>query len=111
MFRRNLIEIQDLKFFDFFEVNFGILMAIRGKIRISNESLMEWGIDGERKSYSITGKRMNYIPFYFTQVRLICKNFTIFKSIIAILLLTSIMINRWLKRAISPEKFNLSFKK
>ena len=111
MFRRNLIEIQDLKFFDFFEVNFGILMAIRGKIRISNESLMEWGIDGERKSYSITGKRMNYIPFYFTQVRLISKNFTIFKSIISIFLLTSIMINRWLKRAISPEKFNLSFKK
>ena len=111
MFRRNLIEIQDLKFFDFFEVNFGILMALRGKIRISNEYLMEWGIDGERKSYSITGKRMNYIPFYFAQVRLIYKNFTIFKSIISIFLLTSIMINRWLKRVISPEKVNLSFKK
>ena len=111
MFRRNLIEIQDLKFFDFFEVNFGILMALRGKIRISNEYLMEWGIDGERKSYSITGKRMNYIPFYFAQVRLIYKNFTIFKSIISIFLLTSIMINRGLKRVISPEKVNLSFKK
>tara|TARA_B100001057_G_scaffold483926_1_gene561309 strand:+ start:498 stop:1346 length:849 start_codon:yes stop_codon:yes gene_type:complete len=111
MFRRNFIEIQDLKFFDFFEVHFGTLMAIRGKIRISNHSLMEWGIDGERVSYSITGKRMNYIPFYLTQVRLIYENFTLFKSIIAILLLTSIMINRRLKRAISPEKFNLSFKK
>jgi glycosyltransferase involved in cell wall biosynthesis len=111
MFRRNLIEIKDLKFFDFFEVDFGILMAIRGKIRISNEYLMKWGIDGERKSYSITGKRINYIPFYFTQICLICKNFTIFKSTIAILLLTSIMINKWLKRVISPEKSNLTFKK
>jgi glycosyltransferase involved in cell wall biosynthesis len=111
MFRRNLIEIQDLKLFDFFEVNFGILMALRGKIRITNEYLMEWGIDGERKSYSITGKRMNYFPFYFAQVRLIYKNFTIFKSIISIFLLTSIMLNRWLKRVFSPEKVNLSFKK
>jgi glycosyltransferase involved in cell wall biosynthesis len=111
MFRRDLIEIQDLKFFDFFEVHFGILMALRGKIRISNEYLMEWGIDGERKSYSITGKRMNYIPFYLAQVRLIYKNFTIFKSIISLCLLTSIMINRWLQRAIRPDKSNLSFKK
>ena len=111
MFRRNLIENQDLKFFDFFEVNFGILLALRGKIRISNEYLMEWGIDGERKSYSITGKRMNYFPFYFAQVRLIFKNFTIFKSIISIFLLTSIMLNRWLKRVFSPEKVNLSFEK
>ena len=86
-------------------------MALRGKIRISNEYLMEWGIDGERKSYSITGKRMNYCPFYFAQVQLIFKNFTIFKSIISIFLLTSIMLNRWLKRVFSPEKVNLSFKK
>jgi glycosyltransferase involved in cell wall biosynthesis len=111
MFRRNLIEIQDLRFFDFFEVNFGILMALRGKIRISNESLMEWGIDGSRQSYSITGKRMNYFPFFSTQIRLIWKNFSISKSVIATLLLISILFNRWIKRIVNPDKFNLSFKK
>ena len=95
--------------FDFFEVNFGILMALRGKIRILNESLMEWGIDGNRESYSITGKRLNYFPFFFTQVRLIWKNFSISKSIVSTLLLTLILFNRWIKRIINPEKFNLSF--
>jgi glycosyltransferase involved in cell wall biosynthesis len=111
MFRRGVVDIQDFKFFDFFEVNFGILMALRGKIRIANEYLMEWGVDGTRKSYSITGKRMNYMPFYFAQVRLIWKNFTIFKSIISILILTSIMLNRWLKRLMNPKNCNLSFEK
>lgn len=111
VFRRELVDIQDFKFFDFFEVNFGILMALRGKIRIANEYLMGWGVDGTRKSYSITGKRMNYMPFYFAQVRLIWKNFTIFKSITSILLLTSIMLNRRLKRLINPENCNLSFEK
>lgn len=110
MFRRKLVTSQDLKFFDFFEVNFGTLMAIRGKVRIANEYLMAWGIDGERESYSITGKRMNYFPFYFTQLRLIWENFSLFKGSVPIIVLTSLLFNRWIKRIIRPKSSNLSFK-
>ncbi len=109
LFRRQLVSSHDLEFFDFFEVNFGILMALRGKIRIANKYLMSWGIDGERKSYSITGKRMNYFPFYFSQIKLIWNNFPILKGSVPVVILTSMMINRWFKRLIRPENSNLSF--
>ena len=110
LFRRNLVSSKDFALFDYFEVNFGLNMALRGKIRIVNECLMSWGIDGERKSYSISGKYINYFPFYFSQLKLIWKNFPIFKAMVPLLILTIVMINRVVKRFIRPKSTTLSFR-
>ena len=48
-----IYSIQNLKLYDFFEVNAGIEMAIKGNIRIVNKYLWEWKIDSKRDSYSI----------------------------------------------------------
>ncbi len=110
MFRRNLVNKEDFAYFDFFEVNFGVLMALRGKIRIANDYLMSWGVDGSRQSYSITGKRINYWPFYLSQIRLIVRNFPLHKAGLPISIISLLLLKLWLKRLIRPKSFNLSFK-
>jgi len=109
MFRRNMVNIQDLEFYDFFEVNFGLLMALRGKIRIANEYLMSWGIDGERISYSITGNKISYVPFFISQVRLILNNFSFIKVGFPIFMIGLLLIKIRLKRFFKPKSFNLKF--
>jgi glycosyltransferase involved in cell wall biosynthesis len=110
LFRRNLVSSKDFALFDYFEVNFGLNMALRGKVRIANECLMSWGVEGERKSYSVSGKYMNYFPFYFSQLKLIWKNFPIFKAMVPLLILTIVMTNRVVKRFIRPKNTTLSFR-
>ena len=59
MFRKKFFEPKHLRLYDFFEVNAGIEMAIRGNVRIVNKELWKWKINSSRKSYSI-------YPFFHT---------------------------------------------
>ena len=129
MFRKNLFNSENLKLFDFFEVNAGIEMAIKGNIRIVNKYLWEWKIDSKRDSYSIyplktylyelfslksitnnKKSRMNYFPFYFSQIKLIFKNFAFTKSIIIFCILSFYVFKKILKVLFNPSSSNIDFR-
>jgi len=111
MFRRDMVNEEDLGCYDFFEVNFGLLMSLRGKIRVANGYLMSWGIDGERISYSITGKKISYLPFFISQLKLITNNFSSLKVGFPVMLISLFIIKAKLKRFFKPKSFNLKFDK
>ena len=58
----------DLRCFDFFEVDIGMKMSLRGNIRIANAELWNWVIDGQRASYSIY-PLSNYLRDIFRRKR------------------------------------------
>ena len=59
---------------DHFEFHFGNLMALKGKIKILDKYMMNWGIEGSRSSYSVNGKIPGYSKYYIKQLELIMKN-------------------------------------
>jgi len=109
LFRRKIVNNKDLILADMFTIHFGNVMALRGKIKILDKYLMCWGIDGSRKSYSMTGKIISYRTYFVSQVKLIINNFSLFHWPLPIIYLFAWMINGWVKRRIFPKKFNINF--
>ena len=111
LFRREILKTKDLILVDNFELHFGNVMALSGKIKILDKYMMNWGIDGTRKSYSINGKIISYRKYYLHQIKLITKNFSFFHWPLPIIYFTFWAVNGWFKRRVFPNKFNLDFKK
>lgn len=131
MFRKSHFNEKNLKLYDFFEVNAGIEMALKGNIRIVNKDLWEWRIDSKRESYSIYPfssyffdlffikksfnnkkiMRMNYLPFYFSQLRLIFKNFGFIKAIFIFFIFSYYIARKILKVLFNPSSSNIDFEK
>ena len=111
LFRKKLIKSSDMILKDMFTLHFGNLLSLKGKIRIVDKYLMSWGIDGSRKSYSITGKILSYGGYYLSQLKLILYNFNFIKWPLPIIILSLWSINGWIKRRIFPKKFNIDFNK
>ena len=88
LFRRDYIKPTDLVGFDFFDCHISLIMALRGRIRIVNETLYTWEISQTRRSYSLTNKRIDYLSFFVAQLGLFLKHFSLVKSIIPIILLS-----------------------
>ena len=109
LFRREILKTKDLILVDNFELHFGNVMALSGKIKILDKYMMNWGIDGSRKSYSINGKIISYRKYYLHQIKLITKNFSFFHWPLPIIYLTFWAVNGWFKRRVFPNKFNLDF--
>jgi glycosyltransferase involved in cell wall biosynthesis len=109
LFRRKILKPKDLILVDNFELHFGNVMALSGKIKILDKYMMNWGIDGSRKSYSINGKIISYRKYYLHQIKLITKNFSFFHWPLPIMYLTFWAVNGWFKRRVFPSKFNLDF--
>jgi len=111
LFRRKFINSSDMILKDMFTLHFGNLLSLKGKIRIVEKYLMSWGIDGSRKSYSLTHKILSYGGYYLSQLKLIFVNFNLIKWPLPIIILSFWAINGWIKRRIFPKKFNINFKK
>jgi glycosyltransferase involved in cell wall biosynthesis len=130
MFRKKFFEPKHLRLYDFFEVNAGIEMAIRGNVRIVNKELWKWKINSSRKSYSIypffsyisdifgikyrpknKNQRVNYLPFYLSQIRLIFANFGIFKGGIIFFILTYYIFRKIILVLIKPRSSDINFDK
>jgi len=112
LFRRKFINSSDMILKDMFTLHFGNLLALKGKIRIVDKYLMSWGIDGSRKSYSITdNKFLSYRGYFFNQLKLIFNYFNFIKWPLPVIILSLWAINGWIKRRIFPKKFNIDFKK
>ena len=94
-----------------FTIHFGNVISLKGKIKILDKYLMSWGIDGKRKSYSMTGKIISYRKYFISQLKLIFTHFSFFHCFIPIIFLLVWMINGWIKRRMSPKKFDLEFEK
>ena len=109
--RKLEIDSSDIILKDMFTLHFGNLLSLKGKIKIIDKYLMSWGIDGARKSYSLTGKVLSYSGYYFSQLKLITNNFNFIKWPLPIIILTLWSINGWIKRRIFPNKFNIDFNK
>ena len=134
-FRKEFINEEDLRCFDFFEVDIGLKMSLKGNIRIANVELWHWIIDGERTSYSIyplrsymkdlmglkrdyqpfaqdqlEKSRMNYLPFYFGQVRLLYSYFGLLKAFPLSVALTYFIMKKIIWLLFNPHMANLSFK-
>ena len=111
LFRKKYIDSSDIILKDMFTLHFGNLLSLKGKIKIVDKYLMSWGIDGARKSYSLTGKVLSYSGYYFNQLKLITNNFNFIKWPLPIIILTLWSINGWIKRRVFPNKFNIDFNK
>ena len=130
MYRKKFFKPNHLKLFDFFEVNAGIEMALKGNVRIVNKELWKWKINSSRTSYSIypffkylydivglnykpssKNKRVNYLPFYMSQIRLIYSNFGYFKSTIIFLILTYYILRKIALVLIKPRSSDINFDK
>ena len=109
LFRRNLINSEDLILADHFEFHFGNVIALKGKIKILDKYMMNWGIEGARSSYSVKGKIPGYRKYYTNQLKLIIKNFNFLKWPLPIAYLSFWMVKLWIKRRIFPQKFNIKF--
>ena len=111
LFRRRLANSEDLRLFDWFEVNFSILMALRGNIRIVNEYLFTWGIDRRRKSknWSDSGKSITYIRFYLSQVRLMLTRFSVLKVCAPLFILTYLIFVKWIQRRFNTAISDIDF--
>lgn len=109
LFRKNLISSEDLILADHFEFHFGNLMALKGKIKILDKYMMNWGIEGSRSSYSVNGKIPGYRKYYIKQLEIIMKNFNFLKWPLPILYLSFWMVKLWIKRRIFPQLFNIKF--
>jgi glycosyltransferase involved in cell wall biosynthesis len=109
LFRRKTFSSKNLILADFFTLHFGNLMALQGKIKIFEGYMMSWGIDGLRKSYSLSGKIISYRKYFITQLKLIIKNFNFLHWFLPIIFLLAWMINGWIKRRLFPEKFSINF--
>lgn len=110
LFRRKFINSSDMILKDMFTLHFGNLLALKGKIRIVDKYLMSWGIDGSRKSYSITdNKVLSYRGYFFNQLKLIFNYFNFIKWPLPVIILSLWAINGWIKRRIFPKKFNIDF--
>ena len=72
---------------------------------------MAWSINGSRDSYSMTGKIISYRQYYISQIKLILTNFNFLKWPLPIIFLSAWLINGWIKRRVSPDKFNINFNK
>ena len=109
LFRRNLINSEDLILADHFEFHFGNVIALKGKIKILDKYMMNWGIEGSRSSYSVKVKIPGYRKYYTNQLKLIIKNFNFLKWPLPIAYLSFWMVKLWIKRRIFPQKFNIRF--
>jgi glycosyltransferase involved in cell wall biosynthesis len=135
LFRKKFINEDDLRCFDFFEVDIGLKMSLKGSIRIANAQLWHWVIDGERASYSIyplssyirdlIGKkreyqpfaqdqlersRMNYLPFYFGHIRLLYSHFGLLKAFPLSVVLTYFIFKKIIWLLFNPRMADLNFK-
>ena len=111
LFRREIINSKDIILADMFTLHFGNLMSLKGKIKVVDKYIMTWGIVGSRDSYSMTGKIISYRLYYISQIKLILKSFNFLKWPLPIILLSAWLINGWIKRRVSPHKFNINFNK
>jgi glycosyltransferase involved in cell wall biosynthesis len=110
LFKKNLITSKDLMLADHFELHFGNVMALKGKIKILDKYMMCWGIEGSRVSYSMTAKVISYRKYFIKQTKLIIKNFSFLQWPLPIIFLSTWAINGWIQRRVFPQKFNLKFK-
>ena len=135
LFRKEYISEDDLRCFDFFEVDIGMKMSLKGNIRIANTELWHWVIDGERSSYSIyplsnylrdifrrkrkyrpfaqdqlEKSRMNYLPFYFSQVRSLYANFGLLKASLLSAALSYFIFKKIIWLLFNPRMADPSFK-
>tara|TARA_X000000950_G_scaffold288532_1_gene405787 strand:+ start:5429 stop:6277 length:849 start_codon:yes stop_codon:yes gene_type:complete len=111
LFRKKFIASKDLILADCFEFHFGNLIALKGKIKVVDKYMMNWGIDGSRSSYSMTSKMVSFRSYYVNQLKLIINNFSFLKWPIPIIVLSAWVINGWIKRRVFPEKFKIDFNK
>jgi glycosyltransferase involved in cell wall biosynthesis len=130
MFRKKFFHSEHLKLFDFFEVNAGIEMALKGNIRVVNKELWKWKIDSSRTSYSIYPffvyvadifgfrykssskiQRVNYLPFYLSQIKLIYSNFSFIKSTIIFLILSYYILKKIALVLFKPRSSDINFDK
>ena len=130
MFRREFFVPDSLNLFDFFEVVAGLSMALKGNIRIVNKELWKWKINSSRKSYSIYSLknyllsflnikpifsnkkyRVNYLPFYFRQIKVIFSNFGVFKGVFLFFILSYYIFAKILTVLISPSSSDIDFEK
>ena len=144
LFRKKFIEAKDLNLHDFYEVDIGIKMALRGSIRIANSELWNWNIAGSRISHSIypidfyvrdllglrrkeitnkndadptkrfsetqmENRRMNYLPFYFNQIKLLYSNFSIPKALFLSIILSYVVFRLIYKILFKPNWNDLHF--
>ena len=130
MYRKKFFQPKHLKLFDFFEVNVGIEMALKGNIRVVDKELWKWKINSSRTSYSIypffqylseifclrfksssKNRRVNYLPFYFAQVKLIYSNFSFLKSTIIFFILSYYIFRKIVLVLLKPRSSDINFDK
>ena len=133
LFRKKFIDAEDLNLHDFYEVDIGIKMALKGSIRIANLELWNWNIPGSRISYSIypidfyirdllglrreerfsgarmENRRMNYLPFYFNQIKLLYSNFSIPQALFLSIILSYVVFRLIYKILFNPKGNDLHF--
>jgi glycosyltransferase involved in cell wall biosynthesis len=146
LFRKKFITAEDLNLHDFYEVDIGIKMALRGTIRIANSELWNWNIAGSRISHSIypidfyvrdllglrrkkiskktdidpsrrfsetqmENRKMNYLPFYFNQIKLLFSNFSILNALLLSIILSYFVFRLIYKILFKPNWNDLHFGK
>ena len=109
LFKKKYITSKDLILADCFEFHFGNLIALKGKIKVVDKYMMNWGIEGSRNSYSMTGKIVSFRSYFANQLKLIIKNFSFLQWPLPILFLSAWLINGWIKRRIFPNKYKVDF--
>ena len=114
--------------FDFFEVDAGLNMALKGNVRIVNKELWKWKINSSRKSYSIhplksyllsflnikpifskKTYRVNYLPFYFRQIKVSFLNFGVFKGVFLFFILSYYIFAKIFTVLIYPASSDINF--
>ena len=76
LYRTELIRNQRLEKFDFSDVHFVTEVALKTKIKILDEYLYVAGTNGERKPYSLSGNKIDRMPFLRKQYHLLKQHFS-----------------------------------
>lgn len=79
---------------DFFDCLFPIELSKLGRIRVIPKTLFAWKISNRRKSYSITGKNIQYLPFFYAVIKLLKKYSVLKKAFIAFIVLYFLIMKK-----------------
>jgi glycosyltransferase involved in cell wall biosynthesis len=96
MFRRKsfLEVVGKFDAFDFFDVYYGHVVAATGKIYVVSDCLYQAGIkDRQRRLVSASGNQIKFFTFYVKNVRLIWEHFTLFNSILVLILFNGLFLS------------------
>lgn len=108
LINKELYNTTFIKNMDFFDIYFTFCMSLKGKILISNNFNFKWQIDGHRKSYSISKKRMQYYPFFLGTLKIL-RGFSFAKQIFIFSIFLRWVIYNIYNRIFNPKIFDVKF--